>query len=177
MEITIEKLTPGTILDVNQPVGEFIIDSKLVLSLDNDEIRYETIPATHSRKRYDLDNLDYTTYLDNPDKTVFLAYVDGQVTGQIILRTNWNGYTYIEDIAVDIHFRRQGIGTALMRQAVNWAQGRNHPGIMLETQNNNVAACKFYEKCGLILGGFDRFLYRGINKYTEEIALFWYLVF
>jgi ribosomal protein S18 acetylase RimI-like enzyme len=177
MEITIEKLNPGTLHDVNQPDGEFKVDSKLVLYLENDEIRYDIIPATHSRKRYDPDYLDYTTYLNHPDKTVFLAYVDGQVIGQIILRKNWNGYTYIEDIAVDVHFRRQGIGVALMKRAVTWAQDRNHPGIMLETQNNNVAACKFYEKCGFVLGGFDRYLYRGIYKDTEEIALFWYLVF
>ena len=35
------------------------------------------------------------------------------------------------------------------------------PGIMLETQNNNVAACKFYEKCGFVIGGFDFLGYKG----------------
>ena len=51
------------------------------------------------------------------------------------------------------------------------------PGIMLETQNNNVAACRFYESCGFHLGGFDRELYRGITPDTDETALFWYLIF
>jgi len=44
---------------------------------------------------------------------------------------------------------------------------------MLETQSNNVAACKLYERLGFTLGGFDRFLYRGEMPETREIALFW----
>jgi streptothricin acetyltransferase len=47
---------------------------------------------------------------------------------------------------------------------------------MLETQNNNVGACKLYEACGFTLGGFDRYLYRGEMPDTREIALFWYLM-
>lgn len=46
------------------------------------------------------------------------------------------------------------------------------PGIMLETQNNNVAACKFYEKCG-----FDFLVYKGLDMQNDEVALYWYLHF
>jgi streptothricin acetyltransferase len=48
---------------------------------------------------------------------------------------------------------------------------------MLETQNINVAACLFYQRCGFTLGGFDRYLYRGLDPSTEEVALYWYLLF
>ena len=48
---------------------------------------------------------------------------------------------------------------------------------MLETQNINVAACLFYARCGFVLGGYDRFLYRGLTPETDEIALYWYLIF
>jgi ribosomal protein S18 acetylase RimI-like enzyme len=51
------------------------------------------------------------------------------------------------------------------------------PGLMLETQNNTHAACLLYEKHGFRLGGIDRFLYRGIDPRSREIALFWYLDF
>jgi len=64
-----------------------------------------------------------------------------------------------------------------MARAVAWAETKQLPGIMLETQNNNVAACRFYERCGFKLGGFDRYLYKGITQSTEEIALYWYLFF
>jgi len=177
MRTTIEELNPSVIQDVNRCNGEFVIDSRLVLYVEKDEIRYEIIAGPASKKRYDSDDVDYTPYIDNPDKAVFLAYVEGRIAGQIILRVNWNRYAYIEDIAVDVQFRRQGIGMELMTQARRWAQDLNLAGIMLETQNNNVAACRFYENCGFQLGGFDRYLYRGINKEIDEVALFWYLVF
>jgi ribosomal protein S18 acetylase RimI-like enzyme len=132
------------------------------------------IPST--TKRYD-EEPGYATYVDNPEKTVFLAYVDGEIAGQIVLRKNWNKFAYVEDIAVDVLFRRQGVGRELLTRAKHWAIECNLAGIMLETQNNNVNACKFYEGCGFRLGGFDKYLYKGINKDTDEVALYWYLFF
>ena len=64
----------------------------------------------------------------------------------------------------------------LFCQAKQWARERNLAGIMLETQNNNVSACKFYERCGFRLEGFDQYLYKGVNLETDEIALYWYLI-
>ena len=54
---------------------------------------------------------------------------------------------------------------------------RQHAGIMLETQNNNVAACKFYEKCGFVIGGFDFLVYKGLDIENDEVAIYWYLYF
>jgi ribosomal protein S18 acetylase RimI-like enzyme len=139
--------------DINKCDGEFIIDAKLVLFVDNGVIRYTEIKVPGTKKRYEKDNIDFTTYISNQDKAVFVAYAEGQVAGQIILRKNWNKFAYIEDIAVDVRFRRQGIGKELMSYAKRWAQDRNLAGITLETQDNNVGACKFYESCGFQLRG------------------------
>ena len=49
--------------------------------------------------------------------------------------------------------------------------------LKIETQNNNVAACRLYESCGFQLGGFDRYLYQATMPGTGEIALYWYLLF
>ena len=64
-----------------------------------------------------------------------------------------------------------------MEKAVEWTKSLGLPGIMLETSNINVAACQFYEQFGFKLGGFDRFLYLATLPDTEEVALFWYLIF
>ena len=48
---------------------------------------------------------------------------------------------------------------------------------MLETQDNNVPACRLYERCGFQLRGFDTHLYKGHDPATGEIALYWYLTF
>jgi len=100
--------------------------------------------------------------------------VDGQIAGQIRLCRYWNRYAYIEDIVVDQKFRRQGIGRELIQQAICWTNEKQLPGIMLETQNNNIAGCCLYASCGFELAGFDRRLYQGIDPDSDEIALYWY---
>jgi streptothricin acetyltransferase len=177
MRVDIKEVNKETVGDVGKCDNEFVIDSRLVLHVEDNDIRYTIVDVQNAKKRYPPDDVDYTIYIDNPDRTIFLAYVDMQIAGQTILRRNWNKYALVEDITVDVKFRRMGIGTALVDYAKRWAKERNLPGIMLETQNNNVGACRFYESCGLKLGGFDIYLYKGINSGTDEIALYWYLPF
>ena len=176
MKMTIERINPDNAKDINKMDGTFSIDARLSLYLEDDEIGYKVAKIPKSKKRYRADEFDEKTYMDDPDKTIFLAYVDSQIAGQIILRKNWNNYAYIEDIAVDAKFRRQGVGKELISWAKQWARQQNLAGIMLETQNNNVPACKFYERCGFRLAGFDQYLYKGLDPETQEIALYWYLL-
>jgi streptothricin acetyltransferase len=106
----------------------------------------------------------------------FILYMDGQLAGQINVSKHWNAYAWIDDFMVDTNFRRRGVGRALMEKAVDWAKFRNLPGIMLETQDVNVQACRFYENFGFRLYGFDTHLYKALNPATDEIALYWYLI-
>jgi ribosomal protein S18 acetylase RimI-like enzyme len=153
----------------------FPVDSELVSFAEGGVVRYEVAPVPRYVKRYA--RTDLSAYLDSPDKTVFLAYLDGSGVGRVVLSEGWNRYAWIEDIAVDARRRRAGVGRALMDRAVGWAMERGLPGVKLETQSNNVTACRFYESCGFRLGGFDRDLYQGLDEKTTEIAIFWYLQF
>jgi len=176
-EITIREMDRETIQHINQCDATFTVDSKLILSAENGIIRYTVITVTPYTKQYGPEEVDYSTFISNPNKIVFFAYMGNELTGQIRVRKYWNGYAYIDDVAVDTTFRRRGIGRALIARAIEWAKERRFPGIMLETQNNNVAACKLYESCGFELRGFDTHLYKGLNPATDEIALYWYLIF
>ena len=179
--LTIQAIGVSNLHDINRVDGTFTIDSRLVLHAQDRQIGYSIEPVQPHTKRYPAEKFDWTTFIDNPDKAIYLAYVDGQVAGQvagqIILWKNWNGYGYIQDIAVDASFRQQGIGRRLIEAAITWAKERGLPGLMLETQDNNVAACRLYAACGFHLGGFDYELYQAIDPGTEEIALYWYLIF
>lgn len=177
MNTTICALDETNLSQINCVDGSFIVDAKLILRAQDGQIGYILEPVQPYRKRYAVDEVNYATYIGNPDKAAYLAYVDRQLAGQIILRKNWNRYGYIEDIAVDVSFRGQGIGRKLIEQAITWAREQGLPGLMLETQNNNISGCQLYEACGFHLGGFDQELYRAIDPDTDEIALFWYLVF
>ena len=175
--LSIQPIDASNLHDLNRVDGTFTIDSRLVPNMQDGQIGYSIEPVQPHTKRYPAEKFDWATFIDNPGKVIYLAYVDGQLAGQIILWKNWNGYGYIEDIAVDASFRRQGIGRRLIEQAVAWAKSHALPGLMLETQDNNVAACRLYIACGFHLGGFDRELYRAIDPNTTEIALYWYLTF
>ena len=176
MKFIIKELDNNMVRDIHKVDNEFDIVSRLVLCLENGCLSYTTVGVSPEKKRYPPDEVDYTTYVDNPEKAVFLAYVDGQVAGELILRRNWNKFAWIEDIGVDRKFRRMGIGRALISRGVQWAKDARLPGIMLETQENNVGACRFYESCGFVLKGYDSGLYSATDC-KHEIALFWYLVF
>jgi streptothricin acetyltransferase len=151
----------------------FTVASEAVLFAEGGVPRYEVVPVVPYRKSYG--RADLSGYLNAPGKAIFLAYLDGSVAGRVALSEGWNRHAWVEDLAVDAHHRKSGIGRALMDRAVAWATERGLAGVRAETQGNNVPACRFYEACGFRLGGFDRDLYRGLDGGTTEVALFWYL--
>ncbi len=177
MTIIIHEATQENIANVNQVDGSFEVNARLSLSARDGRISYTFLPVEPYTKRYPPDEIDYRAYIASPDKALYFAFCDGALAGQIILRKNWNKLAYVEDIAVDARFRRQGIGRALMSRAVEWAKSQGLPGIMLETQDVNAAACRFYARFGFVPGGFDRLLYTATLPGSAELALYWYLIF
>ena len=177
MKHIIKELDHSLVKDIHRIDNKTDIDSKLILHLDDNRLSYTTVNVPHTTKRFPHDDFEYTTYPDDPEKTAFLAYVDGQVAGELILRKNWNRFALVEWIGVDRKFRRMGIGKVLVARGLQWARDNNLPGIMLETQDNNVGSCRFYESCGFVLKGFGTGLYEASNECRNEIALFWYLNF
>lgn len=176
-EILIKEIVSDSIGDANRCDSLFTVEAKLELTADSEGIQYRLVPVMSYEKRYPDEEVDYTTYVDNPKQTVFLAYVDGMVAGEIRVRENWNRYALVENIVVDAAYRRRGVGRALMARAIQWARAKSLPGVTLETQNNNVAGCKLYQQCGFELAGFDSQLYGGVMPGTDEVALYWYLIF
>lgn len=75
------------------------------------------------------------------------------------------------DLRVAPEHRGSGTGSALFGAAGDWARQRGAGWLKIETQNVNVAACRFYRKMGCTLGGFDRFAYPGL---PHEAQLLWW---
>lgn len=175
MEVIIYKLDHQHLHLFNQVNRKFEVTSKVILDMTHGKLTWAVTPVEPYEKEIPIDEVDPSTLLDSDEKVVFLAEVDGKLAGQVKLITWWNGYAYIDDLIVNPEFRGQGVGRALMEAAIQWSRERRFPGIMLETQDDNVAACKLYEACGFILGGFDQFTLR--NFKPNETALYWYLIF
>lgn len=177
MNITIREVDDSTVQQVKTYGASFEVRAKLLLSAENGKISYTVVDVPPYVKQYEPEKVEPDTYVANPDRTIFFAYMDDELSGQIRVLKNWNGYAYIDDIAIEPKYRGRGIGRALMERTIEWAKTRGFPGMMLETQDNNVPACRFYARCGFELRGFDTHLYKALDPSTDEIALYWYLIF
>lgn len=177
MNITIREVDHSSVQHVKTYGSSFEVRAKLLPSAENGKISYTIVDVPPYVKQYAPERVEPDSYMDNPDRIVFFAYVDGELAGQIRVLKNWNGYAYIDDIAVEPNYRGHGVGHALMERAIEWAKAKGFPGMMLETQDNNVAGCRLYANCGFELRGFDTHLYKALDPDTDEIALYWYLIF
>ncbi|MDB6078003.1 MAG: streptothricin acetyltransferase [Akkermansiaceae bacterium] len=137
--------------------------------------RSTIVPVEPFQKRYPIDLGQMT--VSEPGQSMIATARDGRrVIGYITVSRAWNNCAQVDEFAVDRAFRRDGIGRLLMGEAIEWATGLKLPVLRLETQSNNVPACRFYEKVGFHLGGFDRELDSAIDgPQSNEVALFWYL--
>jgi ribosomal protein S18 acetylase RimI-like enzyme len=79
----------------------------------------------------------------------------------------WNRTGWIKDMAVPKRYRRQGIGTTLLRAALRWARSHDLRAVMLETQTKNYPAICFFRKHGFIFCGFNDHYYS-----NQDIAVF-----
>ncbi|MGE6847185.1 streptothricin N-acetyltransferase SatA [Bacillus tropicus] len=184
MSLLIRELETNDLDNFSEIDDSFIVNARLILSLSkiNKRIEYtvEDVPSyekSYLQNQNDNEELAYNEYINNPNQVIYIALLHNQIIGFIVLKKNWNHYAYIEDITVDKKYRTLGVGKRLVDQAKKWAKEGNMPGIMLETQNNNVAACKFYEKCGFVIGGFDFLIYKGLDMTNDEVAMYWYFHF
>jgi GNAT superfamily N-acetyltransferase len=98
--------------------------------------------------------------------------VVGGHTGNVWFLRGREDMSALWDIRVDPDYRRQGVGRLLLERAADWSRRRGFRWLKIETQNTNVAACRFYESLGARLGGFDHFAYANIPQETE---LDWFL--
>jgi len=132
---------------------------------------------TPYRKCYGIDPDEFASFIGAPDSAIFMAYLDDQPVGHVVVSTNWNGFAHVDELAVAACARRHGVAKSLLDVVKFWSHKKKLQGIMLEAQNNNIGACRLYERCGYQVGGIDYLRYRGIDPQTCEVAIFWYLLF
>jgi ribosomal protein S18 acetylase RimI-like enzyme len=122
--------------------------------------------------------------LARPDETYQrVADYQGHLVGVLDCEIHvWNNSLYIWNLMVDLDYRGHGLGRRLWHRARDFAKQIEVRAILLETQNTNVAACRFYARMGCQLVGLNEQAYAnnapqdGTNDKSAsraEIALFW----
>ncbi|MBW6456728.1 MAG: GNAT family N-acetyltransferase [Trueperaceae bacterium] len=111
---------------------------------------------------------------------ILAAHVDAERVGGAVVIVRAAGVRMLEgrsdlavlwDVRVAPAWRGRGIGAALFRAAEAWAEARGASWLKAETQNVNVAACRFYARQGCVLGAIHRFAYPDV---PDEAQLLWY---
>jgi streptothricin acetyltransferase len=112
--------------------------------------------------------------LNRPDDTYQrVAEHNGRLVGLLEVEIqDWNDTAVLMNLMIDLDYRRQGLGQRLWFRCLDFARKAEVRAIMIETQNTNLAACKFYERMGCELVGINSAFYTN-NGYETEVALFW----
>jgi GNAT superfamily N-acetyltransferase len=74
------------------------------------------------------------------------------------------------DLRVRPERRGSGVGSALFRAVEAWSLQRSRRTLKVETQNVNLAACRFYARVGCALAAIDT---RAYPDLPEEAQLIW----
>jgi GNAT superfamily N-acetyltransferase len=80
------------------------------------------------------------------------------------------GVALLWDIRVHPDCRHRGVGRRLLAFAEDHARATGMRRMKVETQNINVAACRFYAAAGYGLAGIDRFAYPDL---PDEVQFIW----
>lgn len=127
-------------------------------------------------KDYDLSEVDRPTAL--PDRLgadrllIWVAFHEDDLVGGAILYLPTDDQAMLIDIRVEACFRRGGIGRQIIGAVRDGAAQRQIPSIEIETQDTNVAACRFYSKLGATLIWMEP---NGYPGFSDEAKLIWSL--
>jgi GNAT superfamily N-acetyltransferase len=115
-----------------------------------------------------------------PRSSIFAAFAGDERVGGAVVFTHTQGMQFLRgrteiaalwDIRVAPAWRGRGVGHQLFAAAIDWCRRNGCRRLKIETQNINVAACRFYAAQGCYLGGIDRHAYA---DYPDEVELIWY---
>jgi streptothricin acetyltransferase len=175
MEIIIRQIGEQESPQTKSFLRKSMVKSRLVLGIENEKLVYTVTDVEPYERDVQVEDTDYG-FSETPP-AIFFAEVDGKLAGRIKLLKWWNQFGYVEDLVVNPEYRGMNIGRKLLERGIQWARENNFPGVMLETQDDNVPACLLYQSCGFVLGGFDRNVYKAIDPNRKDSALYWYLIF
>lgn len=145
-------------------------------------LSFEEIPVETYKKDYDTKDNNPGLLMDQFDLShwsIISYFEDGLRVGGAILAYNTKEINMLEgktdlavlwDIRIDKVHRGKGIGRKLIEAAKEVATQLGCNRIKIETQNNNVKACRFYEKQGAVLTGFNKHCYK---DYAKEVQMIW----
>ena len=91
-----------------------------------------------------------------------VAEAGGRIVGMIRVEPSRHGFGDL-GMLVDESWRGRGVGSALVREAIDWSRSRGLHKLCLEVFPTNAAAIALYRKCGFVEEGTRVKQYRRTN--------------
>jgi RimJ/RimL family protein N-acetyltransferase len=113
-----------------------------------------------------------------PNAAVFVADDDGAIVGRLsIARDQHPGSRHVADLGLMVaaSHRRQGIGTALLEAAVDWARRSGVRKLELHVFPWNTGAIALYDRFGFVQEGYRKEHYRRGDDYVDAILMAYWL--
>jgi GNAT superfamily N-acetyltransferase len=192
MSLSIEAIGPerlaeyASVPSVVEVRSMFVVDES-VCGAGRFEFPEQSVPVPY-RKNYDSYGqggpFDWPRRFDVSRWGLWLASAFGDAVGGAAVARSTDGTDILDrrsdlaalwDLRVRPTYQRHGVATALFRAAARWAKSSGWSRLEIETQNVNVAACRFYAKMGCVLDRIDRLAYRQCPEIADEVMLVWRL--
>ena len=110
----------------------------------------------------------------HPDAAVVVAEAAGEIVGRLsVARDPHPASRHVADLGlmVAVSARRQGVGWALLDQAVAWARPAGVRKLELHVFPHNEPALRLYERFGFAREGLRRGHYRRGREYVDAILM------
>jgi RimJ/RimL family protein N-acetyltransferase len=109
-----------------------------------------------------------------PNAAVFVADDDGEIVGRLsIARDQHPASRHVADLGLMVaeSHRRRGIGTALLKAAVDWAGRAGVTKLELHVFPWNTGAIALYEQFGFEHEGYRKAHYRRGDDYVDAVLM------
>ena len=110
------------------------------------------------------------------DGLALLAEHDGQKVALMLAQPQPQyGTLRVIDVRVDYDFRREGLATAMLFQAISHARDLELRAVTAETRTDNLPAARLLSKLGFDLAGLDAQRHSNHDLVKEVASLIWYV--
>lgn len=166
--ITIRRIKQD---ELNQTEYHFIYHTKSYYDIEIEGTSFNLV-----LKHYDVevtkeyDDTLFSEWLEVPE--LLGIYVNeewaGFIEGSIEM---WNNRYRITNLLIFDEYKRQNLGTRLIREMITLAKSKGARMIVLEVLSSNVNAIQLYQKNGFEIIGFDLYAYSNSDINTKEFRI------
>lgn len=158
---------------INRGLGGFNLVETTIEPYLKDFCTGEDETVIRWERQWDISNWAFFMAFDG-EKPIGAATIVSRTKG-INMLSNRDDLAVLWDIRVDDAYKQQKVGQTLFDMAANWCRSQGFVQMKIESQNNNVPACKFYYKQGATLSVIDEYAYYNEPEYRHETQFIWLL--